>query len=239
MMPTIKWPKLAGGHVAPPVTDEIHLWRTDLDESSADDGIWFRTLSSSEQERARRFIFEEPRRRYLAARIWVRSVLGAYLNLDPQAVLLTTSGHNKPRLVARANRPGLQFNLSHSNRFVLLAVTGEGEIGVDVQEVLSDEAGTAIAGRFFTPEEMEHVHHQPPARRGMVCAEIWTRKEAAGKALGVGLTPRILSFAVGPAAWGTIDCGDGVSVWSVPFQDRFAAAVAVCRSETSQASKPS
>jgi len=63
--------------------------------------------------------------------------------------------------------------------------------------------------------------------RAPAFAEIWTRKEAAGKAVGEGLTSRIFSIAVGPTSWGMVDCGGGLLVWSLPNQDRFAAAVAV------------
>lgn len=227
MTPAIKWRQRLQEPAELPGADEIHLWQTVLDEAPAAGGILFRTLSSSEQERARRFVFEEHRRRYLATHAWLRSVLGAYLNLSPQAVPLAANAHGKPCIVAEANGAGLQFNLSHCDRRALLAVTAGREIGVDLQGVLRDAAWPAVAGRFCTPDEWEHVHALPPAMRAPAFAEIWTRKEAAGKAAGEGLTSRIFSIAVGPANWGRIDCGGGLFVWSLPAQDRFAAAIAV------------
>ena len=123
-----------------PGADEIHLWQTDLDEAPADDGILFGTLSLLEQERVRRFVFEERRRRYVAARAWLRSVLGAYLNLPPCAVPLTANAHGKPGIAAEAYYVGLQFNLSHCSRRALLAVTTGREVGIDLQHALPDTA---------------------------------------------------------------------------------------------------
>lgn len=227
MTPAIKWLRRLPESAGLPGVDEIHLWRTDLDELRADSGILFRALSPSEQERARRFVFEEHRWRYLAARAWLRSVLGAYLNLSPHAVRLAANVHGKPCLSAEVNRAGLQFNLSHCGRLALLAVTAGREVGVDLQGALRNDAWSAIAERFCTPDEWEFIQALPPAIRTPAFAEIWTRKEAAGKAVGEGLTSRIFSVAVGSASWGTVDCGGGLFVWSLPSQDRFAAAVAV------------
>jgi 4'-phosphopantetheinyl transferase len=227
MTPAIQWPQRSQEPAEWPGVNEIHLWQTDLDELSANGGILFHTLSSSEQERARRFVFEEHRRRYLATRAWLRSVLGAYLNLPPPAVPLAANAHGKPCLAAEVNHAGLQFNLSHCDCLALLAVTTGREIGVDLQGTSLETAWSAVAGRFCTPHEWEHVHALSPAMRAPAFAEIWTRKEAAGKAVGEGLTSRIFSIAFGPASWGMVDCGGGLFVWSLPAQDRFAAAIAV------------
>jgi len=58
MTPTIKWPQRLQEPVELPGANEIRLWQADPDELPASGEILFRTLSSSEQERARRFVFE-------------------------------------------------------------------------------------------------------------------------------------------------------------------------------------
>lgn len=227
MTPTLKWPQRFPGTPELPGADEIHLWQTDLDEVPVDGGILSGTLSLLEQERARRFVFERHRRHYLATRAWLRSVLGAYLNLPPCAVPLTANANGKPGIATEANHAGLQFNLSHCGQRALLAVATGREVGVDLQNALPDTAWPAIATRICTSDEQEHVQILSPETRAPAFAEIWTRKEAAGKAAGEGLTSRIFSVAVGPASWGTVDCGGGLLVWSLPSENRFAAAIAV------------
>jgi len=227
MRPALHWPQRPPEPADLPGADEIHLRQTDLDERVARAEPLWDALSLAEQERARRFVFEEHRRRYVSARTWLRSVLGAYLDLPPRDVPLALNTRGKPHIAADTKRAGLQFNLSHCDRFALLAVAAQREIGIDLQEPLRDGTWPAIAERICTPAEQQHIQTLPPETQARAFVEIWTRKEAAGKATGEGLTARIFSLAVGPAAWGTVDCGGGLSVWSLRFPDRFAAAIAV------------
>jgi 4'-phosphopantetheinyl transferase len=227
MTPMIKWPQRFPAAAELPDADEIHLWQTNLDDAPANGEDVFFTLSSAERERARRFVFEAHRRRYLVTRTWLRAVLGVCLNLPPQAVPLAANARGKPCVAPEANPAGLQFNLSHCGHLALLAVATGREIGIDVQGVLREDAWPVVAGRCCTPDEREHVQALPPALRAAACSEIWTRKEAAGKASGEGLTSRIFSIAVGPASRGTVNCDGGLLVWSLPAHAGFAAAIAV------------
>jgi len=228
MMPTITWPQRLSEPAGAPAAGEVHLWQTSLDEVTADGGISCSALSIRERERARRFVFEKHHKRYLSGRAWLRSVLGACLNLPPAAVPLTINAYGKPCIAPEANLAGLKFNLSHCGGLALLAVTTQREIGVDLQSELEDAVWPAIAERFCVSQENKYIQNLPPTMRSAAFAQIWTRKEAAGKASGEGLTSRIFSTPVGPADWGTIDCGGGLSVWSLPTRNRFAAAIAVC-----------
>jgi 4'-phosphopantetheinyl transferase len=213
--------------VSPPTPNEIHLWQADLDALPGREEIWARSLSSLEQSRAGHFVYAKHRRRYVAAKAWTRRVLAAYLRREPEAVPLTANAHGKPQISAEANPDDLRFNVSHCGRFALLAVAAGDEVGVDVQSPLPEDSWPAVAERFFTRDERECLHRLPPLLRASAFVEIWTRKEAAGKALGTGLTPHVWSLDVGPATRGTVDCGNGLWVWSLPAQDSPAAAVAV------------
>jgi len=210
-----------------PRAGEIHLWRMDLDELAARGGPAASALAEAEQERAGRFIREEHRRRFAAGRGWLRSVLGACLNRPPLDVPLMAGSHGKPRIAAEANPVRLQFNLSHCGRFALLAVTVGREIGVDLEDPRRNTDWAAVAARFCTAREREHVATLAPGMRPVAFAEIWARKEAAAKALGEGLASPVFSVNVGPADWGTVDCGDGLVVWSLPPQNGLVAAMAV------------
>jgi 4'-phosphopantetheinyl transferase len=215
------------GSVSPPTPSEIHLWQADLDKLPGQEGNWSRSLSFPEQSRAGRFVYAKHRRRYVAAKAWTRQVLSSYLRVKPRTVPLTTGSHGKPQIVAAANPADLRFNVSHSGRFALLAVATGNEVGVDVQSPLPEVSWPVVAERFFTRAEQESLRRLPPPSRASAFMEIWTRKEAAGKALGLGLTPRVWSLEVGLAAQGAVNCGNGLWVWSLPAQDSSAAAVAV------------
>lgn len=134
----------------------VDVWRCDLDHPhwpAAD------RLPETERLRAERLLREEPRRRWVASRWFLRAVLGRYLDCPPAAVELELGEHGKPRLAAAGE---LAFNLSHSANLALLAVADR-EVGVDVERI--------------------NVDRHPPA-----FYDEWTANEARVKCLGIGLT---------------------------------------------------
>ncbi|MFE0152156.1 4'-phosphopantetheinyl transferase family protein [Nonomuraea sp. NPDC059007] len=79
---------------------------------------------------------------------------------------------------------GLDFNLSHSGEWALIAVAPEGRrVGVDVERISSDVDILELAARMYQPEEVERVR----AAGAPEFFRLWTAKEAYIKATGVGL----------------------------------------------------
>jgi 4'-phosphopantetheinyl transferase len=91
---------------------------------------------------------------------------------------------------------GLTFNLSHSGRLGLVAVTHRREIGVDIEEMRSDLSIKMIAERFFSRREIAMLAALPQARRLEGFFNCWTRKEAFLKARGEGLGMPLNRFSV-------------------------------------------
>ena len=97
--------------------------------------------------------------------------------------------------------PGVQFNLSHSGRYGVCALSAF-PVGVDVE--LIRPLRREVARRFFTPAEAAWLDARPEAE----FFRLWTRKESYIKAIGKGLTQRLDSFSVleelifqGSTAW--------------------------------------
>lgn len=87
----------------------------------------------------------------------------------------------------RFDDPSLpDFNLSHSGGFVAVAL-GDGQVGIDLQDVNADFDPIPLAERFFSPEESASIKQATEAERPDIFFALWTRKEAIGKALGRGL----------------------------------------------------
>lgn len=115
------------------------------------------------------------------------SSLAAYLLL--RFALLTRCGVDaRPELAADARGkpclpwPGLFVSLSHSKGAALCALETS-EIGADVERC--GRCRPSVLRRAFSPQEQRAVERaQEPGR---VFTEIWTRKEAYGKALGLGV----------------------------------------------------
>ena len=85
-------------------------------------------------------------------------------------------------------REHLNFNISHTKSLVLLGVTSDGALGVDVENCRSREAPLKIAHQFFAPEELAELQALPRAQQHDRFFEYWTLKESYIKARGMGLS---------------------------------------------------
>ena len=90
----------------------------------------------------------------------------------------------------------LEFNLSHSGDFALIAVTQAHKVGVDVECIRSDIELESMARRFFSPIEVSELMSLLADQRLVGFFNCWTRKEAYIKAHGLGLSLPLDSFDV-------------------------------------------
>lgn len=98
--------------------------------------------------------------------------------------------YGKPYLTGH---PKLQFNLSHSGRWCVCAVSTV-PVGVDVEQVRPMDL--AWTDKFLSAKEREDLRAKEDSDRLWRFYELWTRKESYAKALGRGLTPDLLAVSV-------------------------------------------
>lgn len=79
---------------------------------------------------------------------------------------------------------GVAVSISHSRELVAVAASLTGPVGVDIEDVYPREV-SALAGRWFDPEELAWMAAQPDELTAFL--HLWSAKEAVGKALGYGL----------------------------------------------------
>ncbi|HET6989212.1 MAG TPA: 4'-phosphopantetheinyl transferase superfamily protein [Kribbella sp.] len=84
----------------------------------------------------------------------------------------------------RPRIPGLAVSISHTHRLLAVAASYDGPLGVDVEEAYPREV-RGLALRWFDPVELEWMAAQPDELTAFL--QLWTAKEAVGKALGQGL----------------------------------------------------
>ena len=171
----------------------VHVWQLMLAEHASSHSLCQSVFSADEQERAARFHFEEHRNDFLIARAFLRTVLGAYLKIEPAAVQFVYNEFGKPSVPAGPEN-NLFFNLSHSNHVALLAVTRETEVGVDIEQIRSIEPG--LAERYFSATEIRALQQLPKDLYQEGFFNCWTRKEAYIKARGKGLSLPLDKFDV-------------------------------------------
>ena len=143
---------------------------------------------------------------YAGAHLFLREVLGPYAGLPPAALVLGVDAQQKPTLISNTS---LWFNLSYRAQWAVLAVSNQGEVGVDVEEIKPVAGADALVEQLFSLAEQAALHHLAGVEWWALFYAIWTRKEAWAKLLGMGLALPFADFSV--AAW----TGTAVA-WQLP-----------------------
>ncbi len=167
----------------------VRIWSACLDAlSHLEIMALHEILSTEERERAARFHFERDRKRFVAARGLLRSLLGEILEQPAAALLFEYGAHGKPAL---ADPRPIHFNLSHSSGWAMF-VLADREVGIDLENSArldQNEADLArLAARVLSARELKFWQAIPqPAERRAMFLRAWTRKEAYAKATGAGV----------------------------------------------------
>lgn len=167
--------------------DCVHLWRVSLEQPVSQLRLLAQTLSPDEMLRAEGFYFERDRNRYIAGRGLLRTVLGAYLGVEPRSLNFRYSSTGKPALLETPGVGALSFNLSHSRELVLIALTRGREIGVDLEYIRPIREIDRVSERVFPGQDNERFRTLSLRAKHTVFFKCWTRKEAYLKACGAGL----------------------------------------------------
>ena len=142
-----------------------------------------------------------------------RRILGAISGIAPDQVELYEAPGGKPFL---RNDVELQFSISHSENFGMVAVTRVAGVGVDIEKIRPVKHAEAILRRFFPPGEAAGILGGDD--RDLRFSEAWTRSEARVKVRGASV-------------WNAADPDPQVTVRQLAAPAGFAAAVAVASDE--------
>ena len=171
---------------------QVDVWRARLDlPIDALDSLET-TLSAKETERAAQFHFPADRDRFITAHGCLRDVLARYLHCEPGQLSFSVNQYGKPALQDHK----LEFNLSHSGDFALVAITQERKVGVDLERIRQGISSQVIAQQYFSKSEVAELQNSPLEQREVAFFTCWTRKEAYIKAQGLGLSLPLESFDV-------------------------------------------
>lgn len=170
----------------------VDVWRVFLNVQPDSLRQMESALSADEIQRASRFHFDRDRERYIVAHASLRDILVRYLQCEPRDLKFSLNEYGKPFLTEH----NIQFNLSHSGDFALIAVTGGQKVGVDIEFVREDIELENIATRYFSPREVSELTALPLEQRTFGFFHCWTRKEAYIKAQGLGLSLPLENFDV-------------------------------------------
>ena len=176
--------------------DSVHIWRARLDQPTPIFEQLQSSLSSDEQARAAKFVFDRDRQHFAAGRGILRNILGAYLGVSPDAVQFVYGHTGKPFLASSLAQSTLQFNLSHSHGLAVYAITHSKEIGIDVEYLRPIAERDPIVAQNFSPQERAVFTTLPASEKDTAFFNTWTCKEAFIKASGDGLSFPLDRFSV-------------------------------------------
>lgn len=217
-------------------SNEVHIWRASLDQIATYLDQRVQVLSPDERLKAERFYFERDRRRFIAGRGILRTILGRYLGMDPSQLRFCYGPGGKPYLAEKPIAGMISFNLSHSRELAIFAFVRECRIGVDLEYKRPVADAEQIAARFFSAYENAVLRRLQTSQKQEAFFNCWTRKEAYIKAIGDGLAYPLDRFDVSltpgePARLLSVERDPGqVSRWSLEVlmpAPGYAAALAV------------
>ena len=184
----------------------LHVWRASLALTAEKSEALAAVLSAEERAQCARFVRPADRARAVASRACLRVVLAKYLLLDPRALSIKAGTSGKPLL--DGGDPSIQFNMSHSGDMALIAVTRGLRVGIDVERVRDVPDIEAIMDGFFSGQEAAWFRSRGNVERTPAFFLLWTRREAAAKALGIGLFDCFARCTLPPSD----HCGSGFRV---------------------------
>ena len=175
----------------PSCAEGIEVWRLDLNLASPLIDADWATLNEDEKLRATKFFRHEDRVRHVAVRGALRRLLGDRLEMQPEQLIFETNRYGKPRLHVDA---GIEFNVSHSGSFALIAISSKGAVGVDIEQYNPNLDVAGLVDQVLSSNE------RVTAIGAHEFFELWVLKESALKALGLGISENLQGLSIGAAS---------------------------------------
>ena len=181
--------------------DEVHVWQASLKLPQAEINYFYSILSFEEKLRAARLCDPHRQDRFIAARGWLRAILWQYVHIAPADLHFSYNAHGKPALVQPFeinDGQRLEFNLSHSGDLAMYAICRQRPVGIDLEWIDERLEMDVIAGKFFSPAELQVYRAAPARQKASTFYACWTQKEAYLKARGEGFCHPTNAFSILP-----------------------------------------
>jgi len=121
----------------------------------------------------------------LLSRFLLRKILSSVIKVPPAEISFSYNSYNRPALEK------VDFNVSHSGDWIVIAVDTKSRVGVDIEKIRKVEPDLMEA--CFTKEEIAYILKDNIFDLEKFF-EIWTLKEAFIKADGKGLSYSLKDF---------------------------------------------
>lgn len=160
---------------------------------------YYSLMSEEKKRRVDRFRFEDDKKRTVVGEMLARRAISEWCGVLEESIVFEITEHGKPY----AKDLNVEFNISHSADMVVCAVDTN-PVGVDIEKIRPVDLNTAK--RIFSEEEIRYIFECIPDVEDynhylndtvLQCFfEFWTKKEAYGKLVGMGMFAESNTLAV-------------------------------------------
>lgn len=182
--------------VLKPTADEVHIWYVDIDNQSYDTSQFKYFYDKWHKEHPNQLITTEKREKSVKREYFLRIILSNYIARKPEEVLFYYSDFGKPYLTEKLDKGSLQFNISNSFNYLLVALTSNNQIGIDIEKIRQSINYQKLVARFFSKKEINYFSNLNENTKEKTFFDWWTIKEAVVKTIGTGMRIPINSFNV-------------------------------------------
>ncbi|MBL4653746.1 MAG: 4'-phosphopantetheinyl transferase superfamily protein [Flavobacteriales bacterium] len=144
--------------------------------------LYDRVLNTAEKRHVSRQKIERVRHQRVLSRAVLRLILSSHTHEHAQNIQIHTTTYGKPYL----KNKNLYFNVSHTNHMLIIALSTQYDVGIDIEYQNTDIQVQNIPKQCFHPEEWEHFLSLSDQDKQQFFLKMWTQKEAASKAIGLG-----------------------------------------------------
>ncbi len=166
-----------------PDQNTLHLWIVNTDSFPPP----IDSLSTEEKNQLNTLTDPKEKSRFLSRRTILRSLFSHYLAIPAQKIAFQKGKNGKPFV----EKSPLQFSLSHSREWLAIAFSLKDPIGVDIEIVRSLGETELELLHCFSLEEQAYVKQGLEDEKAIRFLEIWNRKEACLKALGLRMNDEL------------------------------------------------
>ncbi len=174
--------------------EKIHVFLFQLDLFNYKDLI--PCLSEDERIRADKLKIEQKKNQFVITRGLLRQLLSKCMEKGPGEIEFFFGQHCKPYINDKCNNKSIEFNVSHSGDYALIAITLENTVGVDIEKINPGIDYQSLSNRFFSNKEKYELISFDNNEKLDAFYRAWVRKESFIKATGKGIAFGLDFFSV-------------------------------------------
>ncbi|MCX7843033.1 MAG: 4'-phosphopantetheinyl transferase superfamily protein [Clostridia bacterium] len=116
-----------------------------------------------------------------------RILIAHFASRHPCEITFERTDEGKP-FIALPIPNCIYFNISHSKEYLLVGISENRDIGVDIEKIRQDAGHAVLAESVFSPLEKALYSSYSPSEKLRCFYKAWVQKEAVSKAVGKGIS---------------------------------------------------